>query len=207
METANLIVIASLGLAAILVVVRAISLRGELKFHWLDGMIGRATWSFTESWASTFTGISALLGLFLALQIPVETVSNADFALLNVFFGALALVAALLYTATGKTQELEGEERFRGTIVTFLIAGFMTLWAVFGQIGGLLVALLDVASGQQAPATAIGWLFAAVLVLALGLLLVHAWRSIAHTIKSQWEQKFRASLGAGKPVSERWNLL
>ena len=61
--------------------------------------MGTGSWKFTESWASTLTGSSALLGLILAAQVlpPENAGVKNTYVMFNLMFGMIIVFAALLY--------------------------------------------------------------------------------------------------------------
>lgn len=179
-----------------------------------DGLLGAVGWDFTKSWASTFTGIAALLGTFLGLRIDVEVEmlgTNTQFALLNLFFGALILFAALVFQATGRWIGdgfgATATRQFRGTVFWFLASSGLTMWAVFGQLLLVLIAVYDVTT-QGLVAGLIGGTFMLLLAAALVLVFVHAWRTLAETIRTQIDKPAMNELESqGAAVPPRWTML
>ncbi len=108
-------------------------------YRWYDHM-GKPQWSFTASWATTITTVGAVLSTVLAVALPeqIEQFSKSGVLALNLFFGLLALVAPLLYSAIGvhvraKDQDQELIE-YQGFVWMFFLTCWLTLWAVFGQL-------------------------------------------------------------------------
>ncbi len=182
----NILIILSFLAAASLVLVCAFVLRKKHPFACSTGLLGSATWSFSDSWASTFTGVSAVLGLFLALglEFKVQALDEKGFALLNFFFAVIVLAAALVYQATGKTVSDDGGEHFQGRLWAFFLAAFLTLWAVFGQISGFIAALFGLLPMEIASRLEFG-LFLLLMALVIVLLVMHTYRSLGAVVETQ----------------------
>ena len=188
----NILIFLSFLAAAILVLACAIVLRRKHPFPCNARLQGSATWSFSDSWASTFTGVSAVLGLFLALglEFTVQTLDEKGFALLNFFFAVVVLAAALVYKATGKTVTGDDGEYFQGRLWAFLLAAFLTLWAVFGQISGFIAALFGLLPMEIASRLEFG-LFILLMAMVAVLLVVHTYRSLDAILETQLKRDAR----------------
>ncbi len=182
----NILIILSFLAAASLVLVSAFVLRKKHPFACGAQLLGSATWSFSDSWASTFTGVSAVLGLFLALglEFKVQALDQNGFALLNFFFAVVVLVAALVYQATGKTVSDDDGEHFQGRLWAFFLAAFLTLWAVFGQISGFITAIFGLLPMEIASHLEFG-LFLLLMALVAVLLVIHTYRSLDAILATQ----------------------
>ncbi len=108
-------------------------------YRWHDHM-GKPQWSFTSSWATTITTIGAVLGTVLAVALPnqIEQFSKNGVMALNLFFGLVALVAPLLYSAIGVHVRAKDEDKelieYQGFVWMFFLTCWLTLWAVLGQL-------------------------------------------------------------------------
>lgn len=95
-------------------------------------------WSFS-SWATTLTGLGAVLGIVLAQatfpSFPVE-IGKQELVNLNVLFGILVVIAPFVFQALRKSGLSESDEQAGriGTNGTLLLATSITLWAVLGQL-------------------------------------------------------------------------
>jgi hypothetical protein len=196
----NILIGFSFLTAAFLVLTCAFVLRKKHSFACGAEMLGSATWSFSDSWASTFTGISAVLGLFLALglEFTVQVLDQNGFALLNFFFAVVVLVAGLVYTATGKTIVQDDGDHFQGKLWAFFLAAFLTLWAVFGQIGGFIAALFGLLPMEIVSRLEFG-LFILLMLMVVVLLVIHTYRSLDSVLTTQLKPDVRQA-APGKPV-------
>ena len=188
----NILIILSFLAAAVLILACAFILRKKHPFACGAGLLGSATWSFSDSWASTFTAVSAILGLFLALglEFRVQALDQNGFALLNFFFAVIVLVAALVYQATGRVILQNDGEHFEGRLWAFFLAAFLTLWAVFGQIGGFIAALFGLLPMEIASTLEFS-LFLLLMALVAVLLVVHTYRSLSAVLETQLKRDAR----------------
>jgi hypothetical protein len=141
---ANGVLFWTLGVAVVLVAVRAVMLfqDRELKLKPSE-RLGDATWSFSDSWASNLTAVGAILTAVLA---ETETLFSSDgttthlaspgqYVALSLVFGLLLLVAPFAYNATKVERKVgQNEVQAQGLVVAFLLASAITLWAVLGQL-------------------------------------------------------------------------
>jgi hypothetical protein len=101
--------------------------------------MGATEFSSKESWATTVAGAGGLVSAIGAGTgfIPAETtnLTKGEFTGLGLLFLAIPVVAALAY-ATLTTQEKKSKVGLQdqGFVVTFLIAGALTIGAVVGQV-------------------------------------------------------------------------
>lgn len=90
-----------------------------------------ANWTFSGSWASTLTTVGALLGTLLAasgfLSDVLPGLATGLFLGVNIGYGLLAALAAVVYTAS---HDKDGSP----TYLALLLAAFITLWAVIGEL-------------------------------------------------------------------------
>lgn len=196
----NILIVLSFLAAAILVLACAFWLRKKHEFKCGAELLGSAAWSFSDSWASTFTGVSAVLGLFLALglEFNVQVLDQNGFALLNFFFAVIVLTASLVYTATGRIIVQEDGDHFQGKLWAFFLAAFLTLWAVFGQIGGFISALFGLLPMEIVSRLEFG-LFLLLMLMVVVLLVIHTFRSLDAVLTTQLKPDAR-QLAPGKPA-------
>jgi hypothetical protein len=110
----------------------------------LGSPLGSLEFKFSESFASSLTTTGALLGTIISAGVlPEETVvlSKAGFTGLNLIFGVGVIVAGLVYSAAQKTiwkdvkdDPTKQERKLQGYVWPFLLAAFITVWAVFGEL-------------------------------------------------------------------------
>jgi hypothetical protein len=195
----------SLGLSVILVALCWSKLRSD---HKLADPLGEVEWSFTDSWASMLTAVGALLGTILAtsgiLPMNAEPLSSNALTGLNLFFGALVVIAPLIFSAVQMVQPpVKDDEgpRYKGFVWGFLLACLLTIWGVLGELGTLFLLLREVEAGFfNEP---VMWLFAAVLFAAIVAVFVYSANRILATIS--W--KPAEGLVADTTPARRWRLL
>jgi hypothetical protein len=98
---------------------------------------------FSSGFSSTLTLVGALLGVIVSASvIPEETIwlSKDTYIALNIIFGALIALSALVYGAY-QTEE-DGEPH--GHVGTFLAAAALTTWAAFGELATIWFLVWDI---------------------------------------------------------------
>jgi hypothetical protein len=124
---------------------------------------------FSTSFASTLTAVQALLGTVIAASVLPEqttTLSQAAFIALNLIFGAGVVVAGLVYAALqvpkwtdvdppAGQQVTRQRVQMEGTVTGFLIASFVTIWAVFGELWTMWLLFDELSQDQGFSATAL----------------------------------------------------
>ena len=197
----------SLALSFILVAGRWLTLYST---HDLKDPLGMVEWSFTDSWASTLTAVGALLGTVLAISgiIPEDAEPLASNALtgLNLFFGALVVIAPLVFSAVQRVvsppHANDEGPRYKGFVWGFLMACFFTLWGVLGELGTLFVLLREVEAGFLPES--VTSLFGGVLAVAIVAVSVYSWIRIKGTIT--WKPDVADFIGADTRP-RKWRLL
>lgn len=104
-------------------------------------MEGVATWDFTTSFASSITAVGALLGTVLSAQVlphDTELLTKAEYAGLNVLFGALVVLAPFIYTVA-RVSKINRANAQTVKLGWFLLTCLITLWAVLGELFTLTV--------------------------------------------------------------------
>ncbi len=203
MRLAECLVSLSLGLAVFLVGLRTWTLVRKDRLDLTDEM-GPAAWDFSQSWASTLTLAGALLASILAETSVVpetpEYLGRAAYGGLSILFGAISLLAPLLYTASKKIK-LTGDTkkpRYVGIVENFLLASGLSIWAAYGQLFTVALLLLEVEAANSLPDSIIP-LFAVLIVVAVVSLWLYAWRSI------RWIVIYRSGEDAGQ--LRPWSVL
>jgi hypothetical protein len=163
----------------------------------LSSPMGSPEWDFSKSWASNITVIGALLGTIISAGVlPAQTaLPKATYAGLNLFFGALILVAPFVYTATQKEVSPDRprrpqEPRYEGRVYWFVAASGLTLGAVLGELATIFLLFREIQTGGSMPQAAI-WFLAAVISGTCVLACLYGFRSIRATLKNQSEQRQR----------------
>ena len=182
---ANGVVFLTLLFAIAITVIRYRTLKGHLADGLRTKMIGAADWDFSKSWASSFTAFFAILGTFLALKMPNSTMplSSDQFAFLNFLFGAIVVVAPLVYNATVKIVSINEGKAVLGTVGTFLSATALTMWAVIGELWSIF--FIVVSLDTNISPLSVKLVFSLILLLAWVLILWRAWFTIEDTILAQ----------------------
>jgi hypothetical protein len=198
--------VGGLALSFILVAGRWLTLYSA---HDLDDALGEVEWSFTDSWAGTLTAVGALLGTILAtsgiISQNAEPLTSGALTGLNLFFGALVVIAPLVFSAAQRVESPQAADegpRYKGFIWGFLLACFLTLWGVLGELGTLFVLLREVEAGFFPES--VMWLFTGLLVVAFIAVFVYSWIRIQATIT--WKPA-AADFMAAATRPRTWRLL
>ena len=163
----------------------------------LFARMGSSTWDFSQSWASNFavagTVLTTLLG-FSGLGEYGKYMSKNSYWCLSILFGALVMLAPAVYNFTRRSISVPVPDpddpnnisgvRLEGHVLGFLLASFVTLWAVLGQFfitAFVLRELVDLGPLPSSAATA----FIGVIILLAALLLVYSFVTIYFTVKKQ----------------------
>jgi hypothetical protein len=178
------------GLALAIAILVTLGTYGSVKHRllWNDLLQVENGYSSSDSWASTLTGIGALLGTVLTAGVlpdETQTLSSESYAFLNVLFGMLILMAGLIYTIWHKKGVDAGKEQI--SVKVFLWLAVFTLWATLGEL--LTVVLL--VGEMELHGTVSSWLFWGLLAL-LGLAFLgaiyYAWHTIKANVKAPAER-------------------
>jgi hypothetical protein len=200
----------------------------------LRSRMGHATWDFSQSWATNLTVagavVTTLLG-FSGLPEYGEFMSKNSYLSLGLLFGVLVTLAPSVYNFTRRPVSVPIPDpddatnttgsRLEGHVFGFLLASFLTLWGVLGQLATIALLLSELVRSGPLPSS-MGWAFHGVIaVLALSLL-VYCDVTIYFTVKKQ-VKRHEASLharmdlvtskddkdavSAQKPPLPSWSLL
>lgn len=129
------------------------------KFN-LQNKMGIASWSAKTGWLSNLTTIGILSSLISSTALFPEkfdkSIDKAEFLALQVFFALLLVAGSLMYNAFLGVEKVpvldsEGnitdyEVEYFGSLLNFLIASVISLWAVFGEIISIHLLLGEVLS-------------------------------------------------------------
>ncbi len=173
----------------------------------LSDRMGPANWDFSESWASTFTLVGALLGTILAqadvVPEPTLFLSNAAYGGLNLLFAVITVLAPLLYNTVRGIQDppddTAGQEpkepQYQGFVWSFLLASAMTFWAVLGELGAMYFLFREIVAGGALSLSAP--FLTGLFVITLALLLIYLWRGSYWIIR--YQVYHATSRGAASP--------
>jgi hypothetical protein len=196
------VVVASLGASFALVVVAWLTCSDWQ--HALRKDVGGATWDFSKSWASNITVVGAIVGTVLSAKVlpasPTVVATPNGYTALSLLFGALVVVAPLVFTAL-RSKPSAMDVTVEGKGWAFLLASALTLWGVIGELvtGGLI--LYEAKHGNTLP---LGAVFPTWCVIggALVLIGVYGFRTTYYTLEAT------APSPKGMLASEpRWNVL
>ena len=209
------ILVAAFGAATIIALARWQSKREALACP-----LAQPSWSFSDSWASTLTVVGGLLGTVVASKAFPTTptyLSNATLAGLSLIFAVFVLVAPIAYkafqdrteTATSPTSPYDPKTApatYRGTVALFILASWLTMIGVFGQLITVIFILRELEHGSLPHGAflilAIAAAFAAVLAA------IYAWVSIGWTADDAKFIQDHATRAVGGEVPARsWTLL
>lgn len=159
----------------------------------LKWVVGSSTYKFKDSWATTFTGVGAILGIAISKNsalIP-DTSENLYLAL-NLFFGILILFAPLFFKSLSKSgskfdaAKAETSVFYYGYVWAFLFAVGITLWAVLSELLAML-SLLTLLTLESV--SFLSWLISIFIVISIVIMLRHALVSIPVTLSYQSSKK------------------
>jgi hypothetical protein len=165
---------------------------------WCD-KLGPPGWSFSSSWASSLTAVLAVFQMLFAQNLlpPGEPyIPKATYAAFAVMFAALLLAAPVVYLALGRLEPPQKEVQIQGRVWGFVVAAFLVLWAIIGQLVETFVLSVDVARGPLDNWIAgVFVLLSAILVVAAAL---HGGRTVHFILKNlQSSGRFAASFAQG----------
>jgi len=167
--------ILGIGFAAGFLLVVARSRTGKYK---LSKQMGPRKFKFTESFASTFTGLGAFFGTALSAGIlpdEPELLAKSQFVALNLLFALILIVGASIY-------ELFEDRNGKGRVWAFLLAAAVTFWAVYGELLTLFLLLGDASTKFGSRVLTVSFdVLALVLIIALT---VYGWRAIHAAYKT-----------------------
>jgi hypothetical protein len=163
---------------------------GKQKFTFrLKDRMGKPTWDFTTSWATTLTAVSAFLSTVLGAG---ELSEVKPYTGLSLFFGILILIAPFVYNVIAPYQKIdtsegEGPAQSQGYIGTFLITCLLTLWATCGE---LITVMLMLVGLKDQGFLSLGLVIAFLFFLALIIVGVcfYALHTIPQTVKDQIDE-------------------
>jgi len=146
--------------------------------------LGPLDWDFSQSWATTFTTVGAVLGIVLsgtAIPSTGNSVNRTDFVALNLVFGVLAVAGPFAWSTLQRGSRAAGTDRAPGSVRGFLLASALVLCAALGELGTLITFAVTQENG---PARVI---LAVVFGLLMVLSLLYAWRTVVDVVVAQTE--------------------
>jgi hypothetical protein len=177
----------------------------------LTTSIGDASWDFSKSWASNVTIAGAILGTVLSAKIlpATSTVvgSPNGYTALSLLFGALVVLAPLLFTASRTGKPDPKGPIYIGHGWAFLLASGVTLWAVLGQLSTLELVLFEAQHGKTLTLGAV-LPIATVIGLAAILVALYGFRTVRLTVEPPSPTFSLDSIhGSAAMASKGWSVL
>jgi hypothetical protein len=163
-------------IAPALLIVGAIALivTKDEKKEWDTPLAGDL--DFKDSFASVATGAGAIFGTILAAGVLPEDVggiSKEGFAALNLIFGVGVVLAALVFVAFQQpawvdvpdSKPATEEREMQGTVLGFVVASMVTMWAVWGELIVLWLLLEEIGEDKGFSGVAVWFLRCAVVAV------------------------------------------
>ena len=177
---------------------------GVLDRPLLKRSMGLPNWSFSASWASNITAVTALLSFSLIVSILSEQsryLSKSQYLVFAALFPLLASLAPVVYVVLTKlvvvvVNNVKSVVN-RGWGRTFLVACFFTVWGCLGQLAVQALVIFEIWQLAKFPAE-MGWIIDPILgLLTLGVfgflivgLMCYAVRSMIRAVQIQPEKPF-----------------
>lgn len=150
----------------------------------LTKSVGGPSWDISKSWGSNVTVVGAVVNTVLAAKVlPTKTVliSSSGYTALSLLFGALIVVAPLVFTALRKSPVSATGSDVEGWGVSFMLSTWMTLWGVVGELVTAGLVLYEAERGNTIPAGGVVPMWC-VIGLALVLVGTYGFRTVRATI-------------------------
>jgi hypothetical protein len=165
---------------------------------------------FKDSFASGLTAAGAILGTILTASVLPEqttTLSKEGYAALNLTFGILIVVAAFVYAAMQppgwspikKEKEADPDEEqleLTGSVLGFLIAALITVWATVGELW-LVARLLGELGSSKGVSSSMKIVLGIAVVVVLLLLVLYVYRRFVVLFTDKREKKPPTTRGFG----------
>ncbi len=146
--------------------------------------IGGPSWDFSKSWASNVTVVGAILGTVLSAKVlpanPTVVASPNGYTALSLLFGALVVLAPLVFVALRSGNPSTTNQTVEGRGWTFLLATAVSLWGVVGELVTVGLVLYEAQNGGTLPLGAVTPMWC-VIGAALVLVGVYGFRSVRAT--------------------------
>jgi hypothetical protein len=144
--------------------------------------MGGAQWDFTTSWATHVTIGGGILSIVFAASLLPDYphfMTKQAYTTISLLFGVLIILAPAIYNLTCRPAPPDGSGGtvgYTGTVLFFLIAAAVTMWAVIGQLLtiGLLFGEFVIRGYVTAPSVIVFFAVLTFVGLALG---VFCWRN------------------------------
>jgi hypothetical protein len=197
------VVLASLGASFALVAIAWLTCSDRRAA--LQKEVGGATWDFSKSWASNVTVVGAILGTVLSAKIlpasPTVIATPNGYTALSLLFGALVVVAPLVFTALRSGRPSAMDTVIEGKGWAFLLASEVTLWGVIGELATVGLILYEAKRAHTLPLGAVlpTWCVIGGALLLIG---IYGFRTTHYTVDTGTPAP--KGFVPGEP---RWNVL
>jgi len=159
--------------------------------------MGSASWDFSQSWATNITVAGAILTTLLGFSgLPDygKFMPKSSYLSLGILFGVLVTLAPSVYNFIRKPVDPPPPDpnnlvpatgpSFQGYVFGFLLASFVTLWGVLGQLATIGLLLKELVDSGPLPSV-MGSAFNIVIVLVALFLLVYSNVTIYFNVQHQ----------------------
>jgi hypothetical protein len=211
-STLNLLLLIPAILAALFILVRYFTLKGATGVD-LGSRLGTVDFDFSKSFASTITVVGAVLGTVLTASVlpeEPELLSKQQYTALNLVFGAMIVLAGVVYAATERpkrdsTPEPDKTRKYEGFVWSFLLSTGLVMWAVLGELACLLLIVSELDRADLFTTSAIV-VFIVLMATAALAILFYAYR------RMHWIVEHKAAMtgtveGAPAQATDSWPLL
>ena len=200
-------------LAAVFVLIRYFTLKGATGVK-RQTRLGTVDFDFTKSFASTITVVGAILGTVLTASVlpeEPELLSKQQYTALNLVFGAMIVLAGVVYAATETPQKDStptpgGTRKYEGFIWSFLVSTGLVMWAVLGQLGCLLLIVSELERADLFTTSAIV-VFIVLMAAAALAILAYAYRRMYWIIEHKAAMTGTVDGAPATQATDSWPLL
>jgi hypothetical protein len=204
------------GIAAVIAVLLGVAV-SKRNFDWND-KLGPPDWSFSDSFATNATVIGALLATILAANVIPKvptTLPATSFATIDLFFGALVVIAPVLYAALSRSEividpdDPKKERRIaqkQGIVLGFLLAALGTAWGAIGQVATVFYLFREIEDAGFLPETALK-IFQVALAVGAVAMLLYLVRGVKATLDIPVVQSRFIVVSQSGDALPRWGLL
>jgi hypothetical protein len=209
----NILLVVPAIVAAAFVLLRYFTLKGHTGVG-LGSRLGTVDFDFSKSFASTITVVGAVLGTVLTASVlpeEPELLSKQQYTALNLVFGAMIVLAGVVYAATEapakNSTPTPGEERkYEGFVWSFLLATGLVMWAVLGELACLLLIVSELDRADLFTTSAIV-VFIVLMVTAALAILFYAFRRMHWIVEHKAAMTATIDRQTVTQETESWPLL
>ena len=208
----NLLLVLPAIVAAVFVLLRYFTLKGETGVD-LGSRLGTVDFDFSKSFASTITVVGAVLGTILTAGVlpeEPELLSKQQYTALNLVFGAMIVLAGVVYAATetpekDSTPEPGETRKYEGFVWSFLLATGLVMWAVLGELACLLLIVSELERADLFTTSAIV-VFIVLMVTAAVAILFYTYRRMHWIVEHKAAMTRTVNGTTTTQATESWTL-